>query len=266
MGGALGEGGTGPGASTRARGASTSTRVGREHEGGARARGAGREHEGRALVAPAQCALLREAEATRGRKDGRLPVCGRGNCRDGDGKGGGREPRAWAGVRRRRRVRALGSRLDVGGSPLLRKLTAPAPCRTLRGDPGPACSGRRHLARGAGRERGSRAAASALGFLRRGPKHPRGALDPAPRRPSSGCAPNPRRPCAPSQPHAPATHRTPGLAAPQVRRAQTSSSAHSTLAPPHPQLRSTAPSLPHAGGVPRVMSLALFTHGCGPPP
>ena len=101
-------------------------------EGGAR-----REPEGRSLSAPARCALLREAEATCRRKDGRLPGCRGGNRRVSNRKGGGREPRARVGGGSQGRVWAPGPRLDVGsGSPRCR-LTAPAPCRALRGDPRP---------------------------------------------------------------------------------------------------------------------------------
>lgn len=121
-------------------------RAGRVRRGDRARRG----HEGRSLNAPARCALLREAEATRRRKDGRLPGSRGGNRRVGSRKGGGRESLARVGGGSQGRVWAPWSPPDVGGGSPRGRLTVPAPCPAGRGDPRPAWSGRRRPARGAG--------------------------------------------------------------------------------------------------------------------
>lgn len=123
--------------------------------------GRGASAGGRGLAAPAQCALLREAEATRRRKDGRLPGCGRGNRRLGDGKRGGREFWARVGVG----SQGVWPRPDVGGGLPYR----PA----LRGDPARPAPGGVTLPAGWGENEAPRAAVRALGVLRPGRERPR---------------------------------------------------------------------------------------------
>ncbi|KAJ8797183.1 hypothetical protein J1605_017411 [Eschrichtius robustus] len=147
------------------------------------------------MSAPAQCALLREAEARRRRKDGRLSGYRGGNRWVGDGTGGGREFRVRVGGGNQGLVRAPGPRLDVGSGRPRRRLTAPAPCRALRGDPPPGrlrvsspCPGRGSWG-GAGRGGGS----AAPGRLP--PAAPPGAYPPRrspPRRSRPAAPPTPR--------------------------------------------------------------------------